>query len=307
MTQSETNARLAPETGGSLPLHVLERGKREKDFYNNYSDPSLISDEILVVPKDFGKLDLPMEIAAISPSLSGKTVCDYGCGCGLTSAFFALSGATTHAFDVSDRNVSIATRTARVNGVAERVFLKVAQGEGPGYPSDAFDLIFGKAVLHHLDIPLAARELYRTLKPGGAAVFYEPLAENRMLEWVRNSPLRSSNHRHTADERNILYSDLDTLRSCFDRISYREAGLLSIVKTLCRKVEVGMVAVPRGGRFLRTIEKGDRWILGRVPSLRPIAHYIVILMFKQGNASEIGQCLSQIARELRHSTVKEQR
>ena len=303
MTPIESNAGLGTGTGTSLPPHVLERVKREKEFYDDYSDPAKIADEILVVPKDPRDLDLPMEIARLAPSLPGKMVCDIGCGCGLTSAYFALQGATTYAFDVSARNVSIAARTARVNGVSDRVLVKEAQGEDTGYPTDFFDLIFGKGVLHHLEIPIAVREMYRILKPGGAAAFLEPLGENRLLEWARACPLRSSDHRHTADERNILYSDLEVLKSCFGRVEYRESGLLSIVKTLCRKVEVGMVAIPRGGTFFSTLEKCDRWLFSRIPILRPLAQHIVILIYKEGQKSDTGHLLAGFARELHDRAV----
>src|SRR5437667_6753329 len=142
-TRTEIDKQFKQDARPSLPIEIIERGKREKEFYDRYSDASQIPDEVLVVPKDFENLDMPLEIARLVPSLPGKTVCDYGCGYGLTSAFFALRGAQTFAFDVSETNVSIASRTARVNEVADRVFLQVAQGEDTGYPKDSFDLILG--------------------------------------------------------------------------------------------------------------------------------------------------------------------
>lgn len=303
MTEIEASNQFARNSRSPLPIEVIERARREKDFYDRYCDPSQVPDEVLVVPKNVEDLDMPMEIARLAPSLAGKTICDYGCGYGVTSAFFALRDATTFAFDVSGTNVGLAARTSRVNGVADRVFLQVAQGENTGYRSDEFDLVFGKAVLHHLDLSLAAREIYRILKPGGAAAFYEPLGENRLLEWVRDCPLRSAKRRHTSDERSILYSDLLLLKAGFDRVSYRETGLLTLVKTVCRKVEVGMIAIPRGRPVLDALGKCDRWIFSHIPNLRRLAHYIVILMFKDGEFSDAGRLLGVIAHEMQHSTV----
>jgi ubiquinone/menaquinone biosynthesis C-methylase UbiE len=54
--------------------------------------------------------------------------------------------------------------------------------------SDAsFDLVFGTAILHHLHLPGAAREIHRVLKPGGRIFFIEPLRHNpvgRVIRWA---------------------------------------------------------------------------------------------------------------------------
>ena len=49
---------------------------------------------------------------------------------------------------------------------------RVADAESIPYPDDAFDLVVGHAVLHHIpDVELALREVLRVLKPGGRFVF----------------------------------------------------------------------------------------------------------------------------------------
>jgi SAM-dependent methyltransferase len=42
----------------------------------------------------------------------------------------------------------------------------------------SLDLVFGAAILHHLDFEHALREIHRVLRPGGGAVFIEPLRDN---------------------------------------------------------------------------------------------------------------------------------
>ena len=42
-------------------------------------------------------------------------------------------------------------------------------------PDASVDVVFGIAILHHLDLPQAAREVWRILKPGGRAIFQEPV------------------------------------------------------------------------------------------------------------------------------------
>ncbi len=42
--------------------------------------------------------------------------------------------------------------------------------------------VLGKQILHHLDMTQAVPEIARVLRPGGRAVFLEPLIHNPLLE-----------------------------------------------------------------------------------------------------------------------------
>lgn len=51
----------------------------------------------------------------------------------------------------------------------------------------SFDMVFGVAILHHLDFALAMREIHRVLRKGGKIVFMEPLRHNpvaRLVRWL---------------------------------------------------------------------------------------------------------------------------
>jgi ubiquinone/menaquinone biosynthesis C-methylase UbiE len=254
---------------------VIERAKREREFFDSFTRVASVSDDVLMVPRDF---DVPPEIGEIS--LDAKTVCDFGCGWGLSACQFALRGALTYAFDISPANIAVAKRAAQINKIERKVFLQVMQAECLSYKDNFFDYVFGTGVLHHIDIAAAAYELRRVLKPGGTAVFLEPLGENALLEWARRHPWRSSAHGHSADEVSFRYADIDKLRKEFSDISYRELGLLSVVKSVCRRLEVGMVAVPRWQRALAHLTKVDEFLIDRMRWIRPWAQYIVVSMKK---------------------------
>jgi SAM-dependent methyltransferase len=153
-------------------------------------------------------------------------------------------------------------------------------GECMTFADNSFDFVFGNAVLHHLDIAAAAREIYRVLKPGGVAIFREPFGENRLLEWARNCSWRSSSHRHTDDEHSLFYRDVEALRTVFPKVVFRESELLSVLRYFLRKAEIGMIAVPRFERATSILEFLDSWILLHIPVTRHFASYSVVSMFK---------------------------
>lgn len=51
------------------------------------------------------------------------------------------------------------------------------------FAANTFRIIYGKAILHHLDLDVSSREIGRLLKPGGRATFAEPLAYHPLI-WL---------------------------------------------------------------------------------------------------------------------------
>jgi len=273
-----------------LPAEVAARCRREKEFFDRHSNAAKVPDEALRVPAQLSAI--PEEIRACFPRLEGTCVCEVGCGYGVISAWFAQQGAYVYAFDVSEVNIRIAERAAQVNRVSDRIRLSVMPGECLTYADDMFDLIFGNAVLHHLDLASSAREFYRVLRPGGVAIFREPLGENSLLEWVRHCSWRSENHRHSPDERSLRYSDVDTLRAVFPKVDFSEAELLAVLRAVARKAEIGMLAIPRWERAMQRLERMDRWLLRHFPVIRPLASYSVLCLHKPTEEAALAKAAS---------------
>lgn len=259
-------------------MEVVDRAGREKDFFNRKNHEVEISDELLKIPKSIA--EIPPEVSQHFPTLEDTDVCEIGCGYGMIACYFAARGARVFGIDVADSNIAVAQRSARVNGVAERVRFQVMQAEWMNFPDNKFDFIFGNAVLHHLDVEASAREFWRVLKPGGVAIFREPLGENPVLEWGRGSRLRSAKHRHTADERSFTYRDLETLRSVFPHAKLRESEMLGLMRAVFRKVDKGMMAIPRWESLMRRLSALDTWLFSHCAAVRPLASYGVISMTK---------------------------
>ncbi|MFO0805755.1 MAG: class I SAM-dependent methyltransferase [Gemmataceae bacterium] len=144
--------------------------------------------------------------------LRGKAVLDYGCGHGMAAVVLARAGANVTAFDLSPGYVNEARERARANGV--KVNALAADGEDLPFADASFDAVWGNAILHHLDLGKAGRELFRVLKPGGVAVFCEPWGGNPALAFARRH-LPYPGKDRTVDERPLTRRDLAPLRGVF--------------------------------------------------------------------------------------------
>ena len=113
-------------------------------------------------------------------------VLDYGCGTGALGLALAERGLRVSGFDLSDRGIEIAQRAAVLSGLAERCHFVVANAQDLPFADNSFDFVVAKAVLHHtIKYPGTERELYRILKPGGKAIFFEGAASNPLISLAR--------------------------------------------------------------------------------------------------------------------------
>jgi ubiquinone/menaquinone biosynthesis C-methylase UbiE len=205
-------------------------------------------------------------IAKFGP-LKGKTVLDYGCGHGMASVVFARNGADVTAFDLSQGYVKEAQERAESNQVTVR--FTVADGEHLPFASESFDAIWGSAILHHLDLAVAGRELDRVLKPNGLAVFCEPWGGNPLLSFARNFLPYPGKHR-TPDEQPLTPQMLDPLKQIFPHV---EVDMYQFVGMAGRVVKSPM--------FSRMCEPIDRAIFKLLPMFKNWARYAVVAIRKR--------------------------
>jgi SAM-dependent methyltransferase len=194
----------------------------------------------------------------------GLRVLDYGCGHGMAAVVLARRGAAVTAFDLSEGYLHEAAARAAANGVA--LDLVKADGERLPFADAAFDRVWGNAVLHHLDPGRAGRELYRVLRPGGLAVFCEPLGENPLLDWARRRAPYPGKDR-TPDERPLRLSQVRQLERIFPSVEVEGWQLLSMVRRVL------------GDRGLtRCLGRCDRLLLACVPALQRFCRYAVLTL-----------------------------
>lgn len=198
--------------------------------------------------------------------IRGRSVLDYGCGHGMAAVVMARRGARVTAFDLSFGYLDEARRRAAANQVS--VDFVGADGARLPFSDASFDAAWGNAVLHHLDIGVAVRELRRVLRPGGSAVFCEPWGENRWLRWARRKMHYAAKQR-TADEEPLRHAHLQAIRSVFPETKVKGYQFLSMAHR-----------VLHSGWMTAGLDWCDDQLLRRVPQLEQYCRYVVIVMRK---------------------------
>jgi 2-polyprenyl-3-methyl-5-hydroxy-6-metoxy-1,4-benzoquinol methylase len=196
--------------------------------------------------------------------LRGLQVLDYGCGHGMAAVVLARRGAHVTAIDLSHGYLAEARDRAQANGT--HIDFVRADGERLPFADGSFHRIWGNAVLHHLDVPAAARELHRVLRPGGVAVFCEPWGENPLLSWARRW-LPYPGKERTPAEMPLRQANLRQLRRVFARVKVQGFQLLAMARRVCRS-----------GRLLHGLDWCDDLLLRRVPALQRFCRYIVLTL-----------------------------
>ncbi|MBI3411307.1 MAG: class I SAM-dependent methyltransferase [Planctomycetes bacterium] len=249
-------------------MRPTERLRSERAFHDEqakYRALALSDQNLRFADADYLKHETWIEPAlAQLGDVRGRRVLDLGCGHGMASVVLARRGASVVGLDLSTGYLKEARRRAKANGVG--VEFVHANAEELPFRDASFAGVWGNAILHHLDLTKAARELRRVLVPGGKVVFCEPWGENPLLAWARRyCPYPGK--RRTPDELPLRAGHVRTLRRFFPEIKVHGEQLLSMVGRL-----LGPKA--RGGALAAC----DRALLACFPSLKRYCRYVVLTM-----------------------------
>lgn len=204
----------------------------------------------------------------LAGDLRGRVVLELGCGSGDNTVRLAQRGALVHATDISGGMVAETRRRAELAGCGGQVFAQQMSAEQLAFASGAFDLVFGHSVLHHTDLSLTRREVARVLRPGGRAVFLEPLAHNPVLNTFRHL----TPGRRTPTERPMSLGDLAFFSEPFASLRWGAFYLVALG---------AFALLPLGSRrlFRAALAAGDaadRALLRRWPGLGRYAWVAVL-------------------------------
>jgi SAM-dependent methyltransferase len=195
-------------------------------------------------------------------AVEGQPVLDLGCGHGMAAVVLARRGAVVTACDLSAGYVLEARKRARANEVD--VHFLQADGHRLPFAAESFAAVWGHAILHHLDVPVAARELWRVIRPGGVAVFCEPWSGNPLARLARRW-LPYSGKGHTADEEPLCPRHVRQVGEVFADMAVEGFQVFGGLRRAC----------PLLGSILN---RADQWLLPGIPSLRRFGRYVVVTL-----------------------------
>jgi len=196
----------------------------------------------------------------------GRMVLDYGAGIGQYSLFLARHGAKVVGIDISPTAIELATQRARKEGL-DNVTFRAMDAEHLEFEDHSFDIVCGAGILHHLHLPAALAEVLRVLKPGGKAIFREPMGHNPAINLFR----RITPNLRSKGERPLRMDDLRAIKGYFERADFAFFHLFSIL--MLPLADRAMAA-----RLAQALDRFDSLLLKRVPDLAPLAWHVVMLL-----------------------------
>jgi ubiquinone/menaquinone biosynthesis C-methylase UbiE len=135
------------------------------------------------------------------------------------------------------------------------------------FADNSFDMVFGDAILHHLDFTRALDEIKRVLRPNGRILFTEPLGINPIGKIVRLLTPQA----RTKDEQPLRIRELAELRKRFETTFYYEQFLSVPIGVMSR-----MLFSSPANNLTKAAYKIDRFIDANFPPLRNLYRDVII-------------------------------
>jgi SAM-dependent methyltransferase len=211
----------------------------------------------------------------LDAALPGSRALEYGAGTGGDGFELAERGVHVTGIDLSPVAVEAANAAARARGLPkERCAYHEMDAERLALPDDAFHLVFGSGILHHLDIDVALAEVRRVLHPDGAAVFFEPMGHNPAINLYR----RLTPAMRSPDEHPLVAADFAVAARHFEHVDPQHHVLGTFAALPFRRWS----GFPR---LVERLDRADQAVFRRIPVLRRYG-WIVVLHLARPRAAE---------------------
>ncbi len=234
--------------------HDTDRIIREKKFHNEaFSDKRRESVNRFYSACSAYYRDFENELHQFA---NGRKVLEYGCGTGTHAFDLASWGSHVTGIDISEEAIRQSIEQAKQSGISDRTEFYCMNAEAMTFPDATFDLICGSAILHHLNLPEALREINRVLKPGGIAIFGEPLGHNPIINLFRKLTPKL----RTSDEHPLLITDIKLMSDFFYRVDVKWYSLTTpyiavLPASLMKRILPAFESVDRAIFHIKSIQK----------------------------------------------------
>jgi SAM-dependent methyltransferase len=255
----------------------------EAEFANQDYGPH--QHDLAINPGMFRRYHAPAELwdwrqrsALLLGDIRGKDLLDFGCGMGEESIYFATLGARVTAIDISAVGVATLRRRAAFHGLPIEAF--EMRADPTSFADASFDRIHGLGILHHVGIERGLAEVARLLRPGGTAVFLEPMGDCPTLEalkaWLMtHGRVLADFDRVTEHERNLTWCEIE---SAVRRFPYAALYPYHLLYRLKRFIPFGA---------LDAVRRFDARALRMAPRLQRYAGAVVIAVRSADRLVEI--------------------
>ena len=193
-----------------------DRVHREVEFYDSEQSGRRAFDNALTYLNDgIGRLRRNEVIRAAMRDAAGMRVLEIGSQSWEWCLFrYGYRPQQLTCINISQAELDVGRIQAKKLGVS--CDFREMDAHGLEFGDGSLDLVFGVAILHHLDFARALREIHRVLRNGGKIVFVEPLRHNpvaRLVRWV-------TPHARTPDELPLGRLELRLIERNFEVDNY---------------------------------------------------------------------------------------
>lgn len=243
------------------------------------------SGKFVIDPGNFSKekIDLIKEIFPIK----NKKILDFGSGRGEFSVALAKLGGIVIGIDVGEDLIELSKQIAKINNV--KCDFIVGNIRRLPFEDNVFDFVIGTAILHHLSkqgVVDSLSEAYRVLKPGGRALFIEPIENSKLFNFIQNlfpvgkrpsilNKRKWKDYLESVDDRPLSNNELMSARGSFASAEFKYYGLL-----------VRLFRLFPNKKFRSFLEAVDSFLTHKYSPLRMLSQQILVTYEKYNDFSK---------------------
>lgn len=204
----------------------------------------------------------------------GDMAVDMACGEGKETLAMAQQGWVVFSLDLSHVQLLRAREMIEQVNPNLQVHFIQANAEQMPFAKNSLQIVYGKAIVHHLDLSLSPKEIDRVLHENGRATFAEPMAHHPLI-WAGR---RLTPKLRTMDEHPLTYSEFKGFMEKFENGKIEENFLLAPLAYIFR-------ITPKGESLFRithrTLARLDSLLLRHFKFLKPFAWYDSVYVEKR--------------------------